>query len=168
MKPLNVRFNRLRVSHSLPDLSKQDGGTAEIEQEKVSVTLIPSDHAKHSDESDPDDCESTNKFVPIEPPPPSDNLLFVKPLIPIRSSNDEMVAQMQSLLETSESINVDDIENESKNSSTNESKASTVETDIEEFWDSPNSTQHSVPKSLNVFDDLEMKRCKLETELGIQ
>ena len=71
-------------------------------------------------------------------------------------------AHMESLLQTGESINVDDIENESKTSSSNNSKSSSVATDIEDYWDSPNSTQMSnVSKSLNAFDNLEMKRCKL-------
>lgn len=152
----------------MPDLSRQDGNT-EIDQGKVSITLKPTDHEKSEESEKEDDDTEHNKFVPIEPPPPtSHNALFVKPSIPIRSSNDEVFGLMQSLIETGESINVDDIENESKPSSANDSKASTVETDIEEFWDSSESTQNSIIKSLNVFDDLEMKRCKLENELGIQ
>ena len=80
-----------------------------------------------------------------------------------------MVAQMQSLIDTGESLNLDDLENTS-NESRNNSKfsESQIESDQEDFFSSSGSTAVSSVKSLNIFDDLEMKRCKLETELGIE
>ena len=166
-KPLNTRFNRLRVSHSLPDLSKQENLN---EDAQISAsTMKPVEPDEH-----PVEFENENKFVPIDRPPDetpdaADNILFIKPMLPlpIRSSNDEVIANMESLLETGVSINVDDIENESKENSVNGSKSSSIATE-EEFWDSPTSTQQSMYRKLNQFDDLEMKRCKLENELGIQ
>lgn len=84
-----------------------------------------------------------------------------------------MVAQMQSLIDTGESLNLDDLENtsnENSSESRNNSKfsESQIESDQEDFFSSSGSTAVSSVKSLNIFDDLEMKRCKLETELGIE
>ena len=84
-----------------------------------------------------------------------------------------MVAQMQSLIETGESLNLFDLENtsnENSSESRNNSKfsESALESEPEDFFSSSGSTAVSSLRSLNVFDDLEMKRSKLETELGIE
>ncbi len=91
------------------------------------------------------------------------------------------MANMQSLIDVQESINVDDIENESdkvrsllfhvnllflQENSPN-STQTTDETGDDDLWESHNSSAKT-KKTLNPFDDLEVKRMNLEAELGIK
>ena len=92
------------------------------------------------------------------------------------------MANMQSLIDVQESINVDDIENESdkvKSSLSNiflllqenspNSTRTTDETGDDDLWESANSSAKiKARKTLNPFDDLELKRMNLEAELGIK
>ena len=88
---MNIRFNRLRVSHSLPDLSKQESTHPAEEniKENISATSQPPDRSEKS-ETKPVTEKSENhtpdrKFVPISsaPPPESNDIIFAKPVVPI-------------------------------------------------------------------------------------
>lgn len=82
-------------------------------------------------------------------------------------SDEQLMANMQSLIDVQESINVDDIENESDKENSPNSTQTTDETGDDDLWESHNSSAKT-KKTLNPFDDLEVKRMNLEAELGIK
>ena len=82
IQPLNIRFNRLRVSHSLPDLSKSENSTTpSTRTETAENSAKPTGSGEKSKDNSPE-----RKFVPISsaPPPQSNDIIFVKPVVPIR------------------------------------------------------------------------------------
>jgi len=220
-KPLNVKFNQLRGSQSLPDLSQEEKSETQNPSktshtpanQNVSIissaqspekssnrtrsenkTSPESNHSMRStdqSESSPftdrqnEDISDEIVFTPhehestIEDQPTNDTLVatgndstnqgmvFIK--VPegniVRSSGEEVMANLQSLLDVEESINIDDIENDVETIRTEIESESETE---DELWDSPNSTTNlSMTETVHDFDKLEMKREKIEIELGI-
>jgi len=203
--------NNLRISQSLPDLSKADAETVPISENAESMTLVrpvkvrsrsPSvvkvEKSKNATSSSPKIMQPvltrtaqgnqnqtdesslelsaisrSSKDSSAKESSKEDTGSVFTPIgnrlqdLENTGSDEQLMANMQSLIDVQESINVDDIENESDKENSPNSTQTTDETGDDDLWESHNSSAKT-KKTLNPFDDLEVKRMNLEAELGIK
>jgi len=206
--------NNLRISQSLPDLSKADAETVSISENSESMTLVrpvkvrsrsPSvvkvEKSKNANSSSPKIMQPvltrtaqignnnqtdesslelsaisrSSKDSSAKESSKEDTGSVFTPIgnrlqdLENTGSDEQLMANMQSLIDVQESINVDDIENESDKENSPNSTRTTDETGDDDLWESANSSAKiKARKTLNPFDDLELKRMNLEAELGIK